>query len=141
MNVYYLDDPLNEEDVEFLIETLCERENLKSVQEINQIRVLFVLPPSNERSSFSEELARKVELLKNNLVKSGIEKDIGTQVAWIQPKDLHWGTIIQTSIFEITGYHPYIVQRWFLDEELDDWIKRGPRIMDSHGMFGLKSDD
>ncbi|MCH8976461.1 MAG: hypothetical protein IH909_02420 [Proteobacteria bacterium] len=88
MNVYYLDEPLDDEDIEFLIEILCEWESLKIIQEINQIRVPSVFPNINKNGKYDEDIGERIELIKNNLFKAGIEKDIGTQITWIHPKDL-----------------------------------------------------
>jgi len=138
LNVYYLDEPLDDEDIEFLIEILCEWESLKIIQEINQIRVPSVFPNINKNGKYDEDIGERIELIKNNLFKAGIEKDIGTQITWIHPKDLQWGAAFTTAIGDITGYLPYVIQRWFFDDDTEEWVRGEPRIMDSHGMFGLK---
>lgn len=138
LNIYYLDDPLTDEELEFLKETLCEWETFKSIQDIRQVRVPSVFPSKNIDGKYEGNISERIELVKKNLINAGIQQDIGTQVVWIQPKEVHWGVTCSTAIGDITGFLPYIIQRWFFDNDKDDWYRDSPRITDSHSAFGLK---
>lgn len=138
LRIYYLDEPLDNDELEFLKEVMCEWETFKTIQEIEQIRVPAVFPTRNTEGMYDGSIGDNIELVKNNLLKAGIADDIGTQVVLVQPKELFWGASCTTAIGDITGFLPYVIQRWFLDNETDEWYRDEPRVIDSHGAFGLK---
>ncbi|MFZ5675711.1 MAG: hypothetical protein ACOZAM_22360 [Pseudomonadota bacterium] len=131
---YYLDEPLDEEECAFVIEFFEERESL-SVTSIVQTRVANILPA--QTLAEPREVGADIQLLKNHLIRAGMRKDAGRQVVWVMPRDSSWGVKFQLTIFEITGYYPYVLQRWRRDE--DGSMRRGDiRIIDGHGMMGGK---
>jgi hypothetical protein len=83
------------------------------------------------------DAASDIELLKKHLIRAGLRKDAGRQVVWAMPKDTAWGVRFQLSIFEITGFYPYVVQRWSRDDA-GALVKRDIRLIDGHGMMGGK---
>lgn len=133
--VYYLDEPLSDEDETFVVESLAAREGVSLTSKITQNRVATVLPAHVDGSP--RELASDTELLKKHLVRAGLRKDAGRQVVWAMPKDTAWGVRFQLSIFEITGFYPYVLQRWSRNED-GSLVKRDTRLIDGHGMMGGK---
>jgi len=136
MRIYYLDEPLNEEELNFAKDALCQKKGLKSIQSIEQIRVPTILPTPGKKGIFEEDVEDRTQLAMNNLIRAGINNDIGTQTTWIMPKETHWGTIFQLAIYEITGFAPYVIQRWRIEGEKK--VKRDIRLIDAHGMIGEK---
>lgn len=135
MRIYYLDSELSPEDMIFLKESIASREGIGWIQKIEQIRVPSVLPSDLDLKNIS--LEKQLELVRNSLVKSGIEVDIGKQIIWVMPKDTHWGMKFQMAILEITGIGPYTLQRWRRDE--DGHLELGyPRLIDTQGLLGGK---
>ena len=133
--VYYLDEPLNDEDIEFVIESLVAREGTSADSKIVQNRVANVLPAHIDGAL--REPTSDIELLKKHLVRAGLRKDAGKQVVWVMPRDIAWGARFLLSMFEITGFYPYVLQRWSLAED-GSVVKRDTRLIDGHGMMGGK---
>ena len=67
--VYYLDEPLNDEDIEFVIESLVAREGTSADSKIVQNRVANVLPAHIDGAL--REPTSDIELLKKHLVRAG----------------------------------------------------------------------
>ena len=136
MRIYYMDEPLNKEEWQSIKNFLAERDGVNSIKAVEQIRVPMVLPIPGTNGKFKEDITERINLIKNNLLKAGLRRDQGSQIVWVLPRDLDWGSIFQMAIYEITGFFPYIVQRWFyLDEQI---IRRDIRLIDGHGMMGYK---
>lgn len=136
MRIYYLDKPLNEEELKFVKQALCEREGLQSIQVVEQIRVPTVLPIPGKEKVFEEDVAQRTRLAMKNLFRAGLKKDIGSQVTRVMPKETHWGAVFELAIYEVTGFAPYVVQRWRYD---GNHLVKGPiRLIDGHGMIGGK---
>lgn len=136
MRIYYLDEPLDEEEIEFVKQALCQREGLQSIQHIDQIRVPTVLPIPAQKGVFEKDVEGRTQIAINSLSRAGINNDIGSQVTWVMPKNTHWGCVFQLAIWEVTGFAPYVVQRWRYD---GDHLVRGDiSLIDGHGMMGGK---
>ena len=133
MKIYYLDEPLDEDELTFLKESIAQFEDIRSIQSMEQKRVPKVLPVPNTEGKFEENIEDRIELVKNSLIKAGIEKDIGNQVTWVLPKEMHWSALFQTAIQEVTGFSPYVAQRWHSEEE--GIVKGEMRVLDGHGLF------
>ncbi|GAB2534186.1 hypothetical protein [Rhodanobacter koreensis] len=133
--VYYLDEPLSDEDRTFILGSLAAREGIGLNSKIIQNRVATVLPAHVDGTL--REPTSDIELLKKHLVRAGLRKDAGRQVVWVMPKDTAWGARFQLSIFEITGFYPYVLQRWSCNED-GALVKRDTRLIDGHGMMGGK---
>ena len=133
--VYYLDEPLNDEDSAFVVEALIARESTSADSKIAQNRVATLFPAHVDGAI--REPATDIELLKKHLIRAGLRKDAGRQVVWVMPRDIAWGVRFQLSIFEITGFYPYVLQRWSRGED-GAVVKRNTRLIDGHGMMGGK---
>ena len=133
--VYYLDEPLSDEDGAFVIESLAARDAAGANSQISQSRVATVFPANVE--GMVRDAATDIELLKKHLIRAGLRKDAGRQVVWAMPKDSAWGIRFQLSIFEITGFYPYVLQRWSRNDA-GALVKRNIRLIDGHGMMGGK---
>lgn len=137
MKVYYLDESLDKEELEFVKSSLVQREGLLSIQEIEQIRIPTILPTPQENGSFSETIEEQTQLLEKNLLKVGINESYGTQVVWVMPKETHWGVKFQLAISNLTGCFPYVFQRWSVNEA-GKTVRKNMRLIDGHGMMGGK---
>ena len=135
MRIYYIDEALNEEELNFVKESIANRESLKSIQSIEQIRVPCILPPFNKNGQLCQNIEKQIELIKKNLINSGINSDQGAQVIWVMPKETHLGVKFQMAIMELTGFAPYVVQRWFINEK-EETVRGNLRVIDGHGMLG-----
>lgn len=131
--VYYLDEPLSDEDAAFVVESLADREGISVDSKIAQNRVANVLPAHIDGALRMP--ASDIELLKKHLVRAGLRKDAGRQIVWVMPRDTAWGVRFQLSIFEITGFYPYVLQRWGHADD-GEVVKRNTRLIDGHGMMG-----
>jgi len=139
MRIYYLDEPLNDEEVVFVTKSVLEKDytELSSVKLFEQIRVPGVWPAPNAKGLYEGTGPEPhINLVRNNLQKAGISRDIGKQVVWVMPKVTYWGVIFQMAIFEETGLHPYAAQRWYFED--GKTIKGDIRLIDGHGMMGGK---
>lgn len=136
MNIYYLDFPLTQDEYLFVSDYLAENENLQDLDQPKQIRVPSILPSNIPTINSDSDLNKVTALLMRNLNNCGLNKDAGKQVVWVMPKEPRWGTHFQLAIERITGYMPYVAQRWYYDD--DDTLVRGDlRIIDGHGaMYG-----
>jgi hypothetical protein len=133
MRVYYLDEPLSKQELGVLKKALVQLEGLKSIQSIEQVRVPDVLPTPGKDGLFEEDLFQLAHSAKKNLFRARLERDAGIQVTWVVPEDTHWGVIFQQAMYEITGFFPYIVQRW--QYEGDRLVRGNVRVLDGHEMI------
>ena len=136
MRIYYLDEPLSNGDLQFIKEFLEVREGKNALELIEQIRIPTLLKTPDLNGKYKDDIRDLIELSKKILIKSNLLKDYGKQIVWVIPKDNFWSGIFQMAISEITGYHPYVVQRWYLED--DKWVRRNIRLIDSHGIMGYK---
>lgn len=112
MNIYYLDERLTQEELTFLKSILKKRHGGLSFQDIEQIRIPSVLPAPEVGGTFKMGIVQRVRYAKKNLMRTNIEKDAGSPVIWVLPREPHWGTVFQLAIQEITGCFPFIVMLW-----------------------------
>jgi len=136
MKIYYLDEPLNQGELESIQEFLVEREGIKYANIIEQIRIPAVLPAPDLDGKYRNDLRKLIDNVKNNFVRAGLIRDYGQQIVFVMSKDNFWNGIFQLAISEITGFYPYVVQRWYY---VDDKIVRGDiRLIDGQGLMGYK---
>jgi hypothetical protein len=60
-------------------------------------------------------------------------RDAGHQVVWIMPQDTAWDAIFQFAIREETGFGPYVLQRWVLEDRVLRPCE--PRIVDTQKLI------
>jgi hypothetical protein len=136
MKIYYLDEPLNHQELVLIIEALNEREGNQFTKVIEQIHIPTLLPVPDTNGKYHDDIRKLIDYAKRILIKRGIHKDYGHQVILVLTKEFFWDGIFQLAISEITGFHPYVVQRWY---HIDDKLVRGDiRLIDGHGMMGYK---
>src|SRR2546426_12665974 len=104
MRIYYLDEPLSDEDLNFVAQAL----ELQTPPE--QVRIPCVLPPLSTDSDYMGQCARHETLLRTNLRHAGIDQDRDTQVAFVAPRYMHWYSTLLMAIATETGHYPYLVQ-------------------------------
>jgi hypothetical protein len=130
MHIYYLDAPLSEEDVEFLIETL------EITEPCAQVRIPHVLPSDNpnwNEKSFHKHQALLAAALRN----AGIATDRGKQVVLVAPGQMYWYAVLLHAVYAETGAFPWLVQT---REQRDVIGNPGEtRILDTHGLMGQGS--
>jgi hypothetical protein len=138
MRIYYLDLPLTDDELSIVKELLDQEESPEIVGELEQIRVPYVLPtPDRDGKWKTGDTTAHVEHVKKNLMKSGVLKDSGRQIAFVVPEQIYWGSVIQLAIYEMTGFYPYAIQPWIYDE-IEGRIRRDLRVINGHGMMGGK---
>jgi hypothetical protein len=131
LSCYYLDDPLDEEELRFVERTLLgpwARFKTGSVS-LEQKRVPLVLPTPDVGGVYAHDREYRAERIRKNLRHAGIQADCGRQVVWVTPRDADWDAIFQFAIREETGFAPFVAQRWFLQ---DGVLVRGQmRVVDT----------
>lgn len=130
MHIYYLDEPLSDEDVSFVQEALDVTES------IEQIRVPYVLPILLEGALTDKQHRQHEEMLRGHLRKVGIGRDHGSQVVLVAPKAMYWYAVLVGAVFEETGAYPYLVQT---EQQRAAIGNSGEaRLLDTHGLMGFK---
>lgn len=136
MTIYYLDEPLNDEELAFVRESLAEREGLRAIQDLEQVRVPMVLPMPRD-GKLEESIEVQTQRLQQNLMHSGLSHGVGGQIVWVMPRETHWGVKFQLAIADLTGFYPYVLQRW-RPSESGELVRGNPRLIDGHGKMGGK---
>lgn len=134
--IYYLDEQLGDHELhEVLSAVRSFVAKPVPVESAEQVRVPGVLPLPDKDGLFKEGGAEThTTIVRRNLINAGIHNDRGKQVVWVMPKQAYWGNIFQMAIFEETGFFPYMVQRWYMDESGE--MKRGDlRVINAHGLM------
>lgn len=131
LSCYYLDEPLAENELQFVTRTLVGpwatfRTGASALQ---QRRVPAVLPLPDENGIYAESREQRAERMRANLRHAGIRGDIGHQVLWVMPRDREWDAIFQFAIREETGFAPFVAQRWF--EEQGILVRGSVRVIDT----------
>ncbi|MCA9232649.1 MAG: hypothetical protein KDA57_18510 [Planctomycetales bacterium] len=133
--VYYLDEPLSGDELAYACEALGDFEGAGLSLSIEQIRVPSVLPVRDEEATAT--LSGDVKLVQRHLTRAGMQRHAGRQIAWVMPKELAWGLRLQEAIWLVTGYYPYMIQRWTPDDE-GQLTVRSMRVTDLHAALGGK---
>ncbi|MGE5652573.1 MAG: hypothetical protein ACM34A_20460 [Bacillota bacterium] len=128
---YYLDEPLNEEELHFVRQTLVGpwARFKTGAAGLEQKRVPAVLPVPDGHGVYAKSREQRAECLRANLRHAGIRTYNGRQVVWVMPRDTEWDAIFQFAIREETGYAPYVAQRWFPQDEA--LVRGSVRVVDT----------
>ena len=135
LSCYYLDEPLSDDELQFVRSTLVGpwAKFRTAAGSLQQKRVPAVLPLPDEHGVYAESREERAERVRANLRHAGIRSDAGRQVVWIMPQDADWDAIFQFAIREETGFAPYVAQRWFRE---DGKLVRGQvRVVDTDMML------
>ena len=117
ISCYYLDEPLDEAELQFVRQALIGpwARFRTGAAAVEQKRVLAVLPLPQADGTYAEDREQRAERIRANLRHAGIRADAGRQVVWVMPRDPEWDAIFQFAIREETGFGPYVAQRWFME--------------------------
>lgn len=129
--IYYLEDPLSEEDVSFVSSELC------GGGPIEQVRIPYVLPLVPEGGWTPSDEEKSEKLLRNHLKACGMKKDQGKQVVLVAPKDTDWYVCLARAVTAETGLRPFLVQT---EKQRDAIGNPGSlRILDMAALLGEKT--
>ena len=131
LSCYYLDEPLSEEELQFVTHTLVGpwAKFRSGASALAQKRVPAVLPLPDEGGMFMHSREQRAEVVRAHLRHAGIRNDAGRQVLWVTPRDSEWDAIFQFALRMETGYAPYVAQRWFNEEGV--LVRGRVRIVDT----------
>jgi len=129
VRVYYLEEALAGNDLQFISEEFANEE------EIEQIRIPYVLPANREGLSLSV-LKRHEGLLRKRLRALGVARDKNQQVVLVAPKDMYWYSVLLGAIAAETGIYPHLVQTEGQRQAIGN--PGATRILDTQGLMGLK---
>lgn len=131
LSCYYLDDPLSEEELEFLARTLLGpwARFKTGADTLVQKRVPLVLPLPDAHGGYANTREQRAERVRRNLRKAGIRADNGRQIVWLTPRNHEWDAIFQFAIREETGFAPYLAQRWFIENGVA--VRGALRVVDT----------
>lgn len=135
LSCYYLDEPLNDEELQFAQQTLLGpwAKFKTKAKSIEQKRVPLVLPVPDEQGIYAEDREQRAERVRKNLRHAGIRNDNNHQVIWVMPRDTEWDAIFQFAIREETGFAPFVAQRWFVENDIP--VRSKMRIVDTQLML------
>jgi hypothetical protein len=131
LSCYYLDEPLSDEELRFVMQTLTGpwAKFRTGAAALEQKRVPAVLPLPEENGAYAQSREERAEGVRANLRHAGIRADAGRQVLWVAPRYGDWDAIFQFAIRQETGVAPFVAQRWF---EQDGRLVRGSmRVVDT----------
>ena len=128
---YYLDEPLNEDELAFARKTLLGpwAKFRTGAADLVQKRVPAVLPTPDEHGVYAESREQRAERMRANLRHADIRTYIGRQVVWVMPRDTDWDGIFQFAIREETGVAPFVAQRWFTQQ--GELVRGALRVIDT----------
>jgi len=112
---YYLDQPLDTEELRFVQHTLIGpwarfRTGAAALQ---QRRVPAVLPLPDTAGGYAQSRAQRATQVRAHLRHAGLRADCGRQVVWVMPADADWDAVFRYAIWQETGLAPFVAQRWF----------------------------
>lgn len=119
LSCYYLDEPLDGDDLEFVRQALLGpwAKFKTGASSLIQKRVPLVLPTPDAHGHYAQDREQRAARVRANLRHAGIRQDNGRQVLWVMPRDTEWDAIFQFAIREETGLAPFVAQRWFFIED------------------------
>jgi hypothetical protein len=139
LSCYYLDEPLTDEELQFLSQTLLGpwARFKTGATVLQQKRVPAILPLPDENGHYAQSREQRAFHIRNNLRHAGIHADCGRQVVWVTPRDADWDAIFQFAIHNETGVAPFVAQRWYVE---NDVVTRGTiRLVNTELLWrGLK---
>lgn len=116
LSCYYLDEPLTAQELDFAARTLVGpwATFRTGADALVQRRVPAVLPAPDAQGHYAQDCERRADIVRPNLRHAGIRADCGRQVLWVMPRDIDWDAIFQYAIRRETGFGPFVAQRWFM---------------------------
>lgn len=132
LSCYYLDEPLDEQELQLVRQTLLGpwARFKTGAMALAQKRVPAVLPAPDTNGIYSESREQRARRIRPHLRRAGMQADNGHQVVWVMPCDTDWDAIFQFAIRHETGFAPFVVQRWFMED--GSLIRKQARIVDTH---------
>lgn len=131
ISCYFMDQPLEQEERDFVTRTLLGpwAKFRTGAASIKERRVPLVLPAPSADGALGYSAEQRTEQARRNLQHAGIREDAGRQVIWVMPADREWDAIFQFAIRVETGFGPYVVQRWY--REQDRLVRGATRVVDT----------
>lgn len=134
MRLYYVDEPLNAQDLAFASNALIE---LGGSAVTEQVRIPYVFPTDAASGTFEQMMRRHIRLVRRHLANAGIAIDRGTKIAFVAPKNIHWYSVLIEAFRAETGAYPFLIQTGSQREALGNPGKT--RVIDTEGMLhGLR---
>jgi hypothetical protein len=125
MRLYYLEHPLADDDLAWVVETL--------EADVEQVQIPHILPAPDEHSTHEERFEMDEAAAGRALRAAGVLRDSGCRVALVIPGDMHWYAGLSEAIYALTGFYPFVVQTAEHRKGIGNpgYI----RIIDMHGMM------
>lgn len=130
VRIYYLEQPLSNEDVQFVAAELGGGE------EIEQVKIPYVLPVLSDEGLSMEDHRKHEDLLRKHLRSVGIGRDRNNQVILVAPCSMHWYSALSGAVEAETAQYPWLVQTTSQREAIGN--PGETRILDMEGLFGRK---
>lgn len=130
MRIYFLEEPLSQDDLSFV------REAFDVTEDIEQIRIPYVLPVLSRETYVEKDHRKHEDLLRGRLRGVGISKDYGKQVVLVAPREIYWYAVLVGAVYEETGAYPWLVQTKIQREAIGN--PGSTRILDTNGLMGFK---
>lgn len=131
LSCYYLDESLSDDERHFVENVLIGpwARFATGASALIEKRVPCVLPMPDADGHYRETREERAEHVRLHLRHAGIRSDNGRRVAWITPPDSEWDAIFQFAIREETGYAPFVIQRWFVEQGVP--VRKEVRVIDT----------
>ncbi|RJG07646.1 hypothetical protein D3870_18055 [Noviherbaspirillum cavernae] len=131
LSCYYIDDALDEEELQFVAQTLLGpwARFKTGATSLQQKRVPLVLPAPDADGAYGHDREYRADRIRNNLRHAGIRTDCGRQVVWVTPRDAEWDAIFQFAIRTETGHAPFVAQRWSVQDGVP--VRCALRVIDT----------
>ncbi len=131
LSCYYVDDPLDVDELSFVQQTLLGpwAKFKTGASALVQRRVPLVVPAPDADGRYAKSREQRAAQIRANLHHAGIRTDNGRQVLWIAPQDTEWDAIFRFAIHEETGFAPYVAQRWIIENNA--LVRCSMRIIDT----------
>lgn len=134
MRVYYIEEPLNAEDLDFASNTLIAFGGSVVTE---QIRIPHVFPIDAASGTFEQTMKRHIRLVRRHLANAGIAADRGAKTAFVAPRDMHWYSVLIEAFRAETGAYPFLIQTASQRKALGN--PGEIRVIDTEGMLsGLR---
>lgn len=133
LRIYYLDRPLDEIEVA-VANTLMAHFKGYVADSVEQVRIPMVLPAPSSSGTLGMSLDEQMDFIHDLLLMAGLGREIGSQVVFVMPDEVHWGVKFQSVIMDMTGFFPYVVQRCVPGDEGKPAEAR-MRIIDGDGLM------
>lgn len=103
MRIYYLEKPLTPNE---LRNVSC----LLDCEDLEMVRIPYVLPAPGKGGTYEGRSTIDDAAAIPPLKRAGILNDIGRQVGFVAPTNVHWYASFSFGIQMLTGYHPLLIQ-------------------------------